>query len=105
MNKKGQPAIEFLMTYGWAILCAIIAIGVLAYFGVFNPHKFDVKPMSVSCYHLENPVFNLTCGNYQLDNCGIRGINCNTNLCTSDGKCSEINYYCLNNVKIEDCNG
>jgi len=28
------------MTYGWAILAAIIAIGVLAYFGVFSPGKY-----------------------------------------------------------------
>lgn len=40
MSKKGQAAIEFLMTYGWAILAAIIAIGVLAYFGVFSPGKY-----------------------------------------------------------------
>lgn len=39
MHKKGQAAMEFLMTYGWAILAAIIAIGVLAYFGVFNPSR------------------------------------------------------------------
>ena len=39
MSKKGQAAMEFLMTYGWAILAAIIAIGVLAYFGVFSPGK------------------------------------------------------------------
>ena len=38
-NKKGQAAMEFLMTYGWAILAAIVAIGVLAYFGVFSPGK------------------------------------------------------------------
>jgi len=38
--RKGQAAMEFLMTYGWAILAAIIAIGVLAYFGVFSPGKF-----------------------------------------------------------------
>ena len=38
--KKGQAAMEFLMTYGWAILAAIIAIGVLAYFGVFSPGTF-----------------------------------------------------------------
>ena len=36
MKNKGQAAMEFLMTYGWAILAGIIAIGVLAYFGVFN---------------------------------------------------------------------
>jgi uncharacterized protein (UPF0333 family) len=35
-EKKGQAAMEFLMTYGWAILAAIIAIGVLAYF-YFSP--------------------------------------------------------------------
>lgn len=40
MERKGQAAMEFLMTYGWAILAAIIAIGVLAYFGVFSPGKF-----------------------------------------------------------------
>jgi uncharacterized protein (UPF0333 family) len=39
-NNKGQAAMEFLMTYGWAILAAIIAIGVLAYFGVFSPGRF-----------------------------------------------------------------
>ena len=40
MNRKAQAAMEFLMTYGWAILAAIIAIGVLAYFGVFSPGKY-----------------------------------------------------------------
>ena len=40
MERKGQAALEFLMTYGWAILAAIIVIGVLAYFGVFSPGKF-----------------------------------------------------------------
>jgi len=40
MFKRGQAAMEFLMTYGWAILAAIIAIGVLAYFGVFSPGQY-----------------------------------------------------------------
>jgi len=40
MERKGQAAMEFLMTYGWAILAAIIAIGVLAYFGVFSPGQY-----------------------------------------------------------------
>jgi hypothetical protein len=35
MRKKGQAAMEFLMTYGWAILAAIIVIGVLAIY--FRP--------------------------------------------------------------------
>ena len=37
MNKKGQAAMEFLMTYGWAILVVLAAIGALAYFGVLSP--------------------------------------------------------------------
>ncbi len=39
-RKKAQAAMEFLMTYGWAILVVLIAIGALAYFGVLNPDKF-----------------------------------------------------------------
>ncbi len=38
--RKGQAAMEFLMTYGWAILVVLIAIGALAYFGVLNPARF-----------------------------------------------------------------
>jgi len=33
MNKKGQAALEFLMTYGWAFLVILVMIGALAYFG------------------------------------------------------------------------
>ncbi|MFH2027836.1 MAG: hypothetical protein ABIJ08_01740 [Nanoarchaeota archaeon] len=40
MNRKGQAAMEFLMTYGWAILVVLIAIGALAYFGVLSPEQF-----------------------------------------------------------------
>ncbi|MBI2545679.1 hypothetical protein HYV81_00700 [Candidatus Woesearchaeota archaeon] len=40
MYKKAQAAMEFLMTYGWAILVVLVAIGALAYFGVLNPSKF-----------------------------------------------------------------
>ncbi len=38
--KNGQAAMEFLMTYGWAILVVLAAIGALAYFGVLSPDKF-----------------------------------------------------------------
>ncbi len=40
MMKKGQAAMEFLMTYGWAILVVLAAIGALAYFGVLSPESF-----------------------------------------------------------------
>ena len=34
--KRGQAALEFLSTYGWAILMILVAISALAYLGVFN---------------------------------------------------------------------
>ncbi|MBI2129698.1 hypothetical protein HYU07_05670, partial [Candidatus Woesearchaeota archaeon] len=53
MFKKGQAAMEFLMTYGWAILVVLVAIGALAYFGVLSPDKFlpskCVMPSGVAC--------------------------------------------------------
>ena len=39
-NRKSQAAMEFLMTYGWAILVVLVAVGALAYFGVLSPDKF-----------------------------------------------------------------
>ena len=38
--KKSQAAMEFLMTYGWAIIVVLAAIAALAYFGVLSPEKF-----------------------------------------------------------------
>ena len=59
-NKRGQAAMEFLMTYGWAILAAITAIGVLAYFGVFSPGKYAPtgtivnSPFYANAWNVEN---------------------------------------------------
>ncbi|MBN1792080.1 hypothetical protein JW826_00115 [Candidatus Woesearchaeota archaeon] len=39
-GRKGQAALEFLTTYGWAFLVILIMIGALAYFGVLNPKNF-----------------------------------------------------------------
>ena len=38
--KSSQVALEFIMTYGWAIMVALIAVGTIAYFGVLDPDKF-----------------------------------------------------------------
>jgi|TARA_B100001971_G_C18109440_1_gene493363 uncharacterized protein (UPF0333 family) len=42
--KRAQAAMEFLMTYGWAILVVLVAIGALAYFGVLNPESCTIEP-------------------------------------------------------------
>ncbi len=36
-KRKGQAALEFLMTYGWAFLVILIVIGAFVYFDVLNP--------------------------------------------------------------------
>ena len=38
--RRGQAALEFLTTYGWAFLVILIVIGALAYFGILSPAKF-----------------------------------------------------------------
>jgi hypothetical protein len=40
MKRKGQAALEFLTTYGWAFLVILVMIGALAYFGILNPKAF-----------------------------------------------------------------
>ena len=46
--RKGQAAMEFLMTYGWAILVVLVAIGALAYFGVLSPDKLLPEKCMIS---------------------------------------------------------
>lgn len=52
-SKKTQAALEFLITYGWAILAALIAIGALAYFGVLSPEALlpdrCILPLGIAC--------------------------------------------------------
>ena len=53
MFGKSQAAMEFLMTYGWAILVVLVAIGALAYFGVLSPDRFlpskCTLPAGIAC--------------------------------------------------------
>lgn len=45
--KRGQAAMEFLMTYGWSILAVLLTGGALAYYGVINPGKFFLPSMCI----------------------------------------------------------
>ncbi|OYT53258.1 MAG: hypothetical protein B6U72_06260 [Candidatus Altiarchaeales archaeon ex4484_2] len=42
-SRRGQAALEFLMTYGWAILVILIVLVVLWQWGLFNPSG-TIKP-------------------------------------------------------------
>ena len=46
--RKGQAALEFMMTYGWAILISLMALGALAYFGVLNPNTYKPNKCDAS---------------------------------------------------------
>lgn len=56
MNRKGQAAMEFLMTYGWAILVVLIAIGALSYFGVLTPQISDSALFPAPITNIGQPV-------------------------------------------------
>ena len=53
-GKKAQSAMEFLMTYGWAILIMLVVIAILFMLGVFTPETAApnacVLPQGFSCY-------------------------------------------------------
>ncbi len=85
MRRKGQAAMEFLMTYGWAILAAIIVIGILGYYYFSS----DVLTPKASVL---NPPFYLNAQNAQ-----TTGI-------TLELKNNGGETYTLQNVSVSGCN-
>ncbi|MEM4065948.1 MAG: LamG-like jellyroll fold domain-containing protein, partial [Candidatus Micrarchaeaceae archaeon] len=49
-NQKSQSAMEYLMTYGWAILIIAVVLGALYSLGVFNSTNFAPKAPPGSCH-------------------------------------------------------
>ncbi len=53
MSRRAQAAMEFLMTYGWAILVVLVIIGALAFFGVLSPDSLMPEkcslPLQLAC--------------------------------------------------------
>jgi hypothetical protein len=47
---KSQAAMEYLMTYGWAILIIALALGVLYSLGIMNPKNFIPRSPPGSCF-------------------------------------------------------
>lgn len=39
-NNKGQAALEYMVTYGWALIAIAAAIGVLFYFGLLDFNRY-----------------------------------------------------------------
>ncbi len=47
---RAQSAMEYLMTYGWAILVIAVVLGVLFELGVFNPANLGPRAQPGSCH-------------------------------------------------------
>ena len=49
-SSKQQSAMEYLMTYGWAILIIAVVLGVLYYLGIFNGQNLTPRLQPGSCH-------------------------------------------------------
>ena len=115
-GKKGQAAMEFLMTYGWAILAAIIAIGVLAYF-YFSPGDLGANaavlnaPFYVEAWNADTGGVNLGIKNNGQDTLNVTGVDVTvgTNNCTvaavgavASGATIDVGVVCTTALTIGD---
>ncbi len=105
-SKKGQAAMEFLMTYGWAILAAVLAIGVLAYYGVFSPgnsvpstctlsaplgcDEYEVTPSGVRLILINGAGDAITLNDVTVTNCGTNS----TATVVADGDTTDVLVTC-----------
>lgn len=71
-GRKAQAAMEFLMTYGWAILVVLVVIGALAYFGVLSPGRLLPDRCQLAP--------GLTCDDYDLEEGGVLTLKITNNL-------------------------
>ena len=53
-KRKGQAAMEFFTTYGWAILAGIMVIGIMAFSGAFDNKRFSPYEAQI------NPPFSIS---------------------------------------------
>ncbi len=88
-SSKAQAALEFLMTYGWAILVVLAAIAALVYFGVFSPERF-LPESCVITSGLACTDFKITTTNVSLfiqnglgETVNIQNINLTNSVCTT----------------------
>ena len=62
-----QSAMEYLMTYGWAILIIAVVLGALFSLGVFNGSAFAVTACTASSgYQCTNPTYSHGSGNLSI---------------------------------------
>ena len=70
-RKKAQAAIEFMTTYGWALMAILVAIGALSYFDFLNADRYK----SVGC----STGTQIQCLEAELTSSGVLRINLRNN--------------------------
>jgi hypothetical protein len=89
---KGQAALEFMMTYGWAILVVLAAIGALSYFGILNPARFtpDTCLASSGFACPGKPIVNSTSLTFSI----VNGLGYGVNISNQTGELTVVNIKC-----------
>ena len=106
MMKKGQAAMEFLMTYGWAILVVLAAIGALAYFGVLSPGNLlpEKTTFSAPFISTESAVITISGADVTVQipmtngNSGSVTINTTASTAIGDGDCATVGAIATNDA-------
>lgn len=100
-SKKAQSAVEFLMTYGWAIVVVLVAIGTLSYFGIMDlgdmvPERCTF-PTGIEC--VGTPAVNSADDTlmFLLQNDYGAAIRLTGGSTDSDGDCTATPTFCLQN--------
>ena len=92
LNRKSQAAMEFLMTYGWAILVILIVMTSLFFFGVFDSKN------KTSC-NVEAP---FVCRDVKINEGGVMFLLGNRNVDSISGVNVKINGNDCDEIYIND---
>jgi len=105
--RKGQTAMEYLMTYGWAILIIMVVLAVLFYLGVLNPSGMTPSqctfPPGFTCVTNKlktNGFLYLIVGQGTGKNIRIMGINCTQNTSLTFPTDGRILWTSPNNITV-----
>lgn len=65
---KAQTALEYLMTYGWAILIVVIVVGALYALGLTQPCRWvGTQVREFADFKVDNPVYSATADSLSFD--------------------------------------
>ena len=85
-SRKAQSAMEYLMTYGWAILIIGIALAAMFQMGLFNPSRYVTNtctlPSGLACGQFilySNGTLSVSIGNALQDPINVTAIGCSQN--------------------------